>query len=62
MTNNKPKRDEAKTHCLHGHELSGKNLYVLKSGQKTCKTCQKERRNRSQNKIRTKKRSEEGLF
>lgn len=60
--NNKPKRDESKSRCLNGHELSGDNLYLQKSGQKSCKTCRKEARNKRDRKIRAKKQSEEGLF
>lgn len=29
----------AKTHCIHGHALSGDNLYVRKDGKRACKTC-----------------------
>jgi hypothetical protein len=28
-----------KTHCLNGHELSGDNLYVFKTGSRRCRTC-----------------------
>ena len=62
MANNKPKRDESKTHCLYGHLLEGNNLYLLKSGQKRCKTCHKENRNKRDRKIRAQRRSAEGLF
>lgn len=30
-----------KTHCLHGHPLSGDNLYVAHSGQRVCRECQR---------------------
>lgn len=32
-----------KTHCPHGHELSGDNLYVPPSGSRMCRTCRRER-------------------
>lgn len=28
-----------KTHCIHGHELYGGNLYVRKNGNRQCRTC-----------------------
>lgn len=28
-----------KTHCIHGHELAGENLYVKPNGERQCKTC-----------------------
>lgn len=31
----------AKTHCKRGHPLSGENLYVQKSGARTCKECKR---------------------
>lgn len=61
MTNHKPKRDEAKTHCLHGHPLSGENLYVVKTGQKTCKTCRRLRNEKLRKKVLRNKNTE-GLF
>lgn len=27
------------THCIHGHPLSGDNLYVRPQGQRKCRTC-----------------------
>lgn len=27
------------THCAHGHELSGKNLYIRKNGRRSCRAC-----------------------
>jgi hypothetical protein len=57
--NIKPKRDENKTHCIRGHLLKGENLYLLKSGQKRCRTCHKENRIR---RSKNKKKNEEGLF
>ena len=29
-----------KTHCIHGHELAGANLYVTTKGYRQCKACQ----------------------
>jgi hypothetical protein len=29
----------AKTHCMHGHPLSGKNLYLRPSGGRLCRQC-----------------------
>lgn len=35
-------RNRQKTHCPHGHEYTGDNLYVNpKSGRRTCRTCMK---------------------
>jgi hypothetical protein len=31
-----------KTHCDHGHELSGDNLYIRPGNRRGCKTCNKE--------------------
>lgn len=28
-----------KTHCVHGHELSGDNLYVTPAGRRNCRAC-----------------------
>lgn len=28
-----------KTQCVHGHELSGDNLIILKNGKRRCRTC-----------------------
>lgn len=33
---------KSKTHCLHGHPLSGDNLYVWPDGRRQCRTCQRE--------------------
>lgn len=33
----------AKTHCPQGHPYSGDNLYIAKSGDRMCKTCQRTR-------------------
>lgn len=31
-----------KTHCIHGHPLSGDNLYVTPSGGRACRACRKD--------------------
>lgn len=36
----------AKTHCLHGHALSGRNLIVRKSGGRDCRKCLNTRQKR----------------
>jgi hypothetical protein len=38
-----------KTHCMHGHELTGENLYVRRDGKRQCIICRREisRRHRS---------------
>lgn len=36
-----PARKAAQTHCLHGHLLSGKNLYRVKNGTRQCRTCKR---------------------
>lgn len=36
-------QNAAKTHCLRGHPLSGDNLLTLKSGERRCRICQRER-------------------
>lgn len=30
-----------KTHCIHGHELQGKNLYVRSDGSRACNECKR---------------------
>lgn len=30
---------QAKTHCVHGHPLSGDNLYPTASGRRRCRAC-----------------------
>lgn len=30
----------SKPECIHGHPLSGENLYVARTGQRVCRTCQ----------------------
>jgi hypothetical protein len=41
-----------KTHCIHGHNLSGSNLYIAPSGVQSCREC------RSRNRLNYKKRKE----
>jgi hypothetical protein len=31
----------AKTHCPHGHPYNNENLYIRKTGSRTCRICQK---------------------
>ena len=38
--------NKAKTHCIHGHELSVDNLYVDPKGWRHCRTCQAEQKRR----------------
>lgn len=33
----------AKTHCVHGHPLSGKNLYIDGRGRRQCRACRRAR-------------------
>lgn len=41
-----PMAKQAKqTHCIHGHPLSGDNLYTTKQGKRHCKTCTNRRGN-----------------
>lgn len=32
-------KKRAQTHCIHGHPLSGDNLYTRKDGKRACKQC-----------------------
>jgi hypothetical protein len=34
----------AKTHCKHGHELAGNNVYTRPDGERVCKSCRKTRK------------------
>jgi len=43
-----------KTHCLEGHPLSGNNLYVPKTGYRTCKTCKVKRTRLARQELRNK--------
>lgn len=31
--------NRSKTHCIHGHELSGENLYINKKKERGCRVC-----------------------
>lgn len=44
-----------KTHCIHGHPLSGPNLYVNPRGQRQCRTCQAARERRYRDKLRARR-------
>ncbi len=33
-----------KTHCIHGHEFSGDNLYINKLGHRKCRACDRIRK------------------
>jgi hypothetical protein len=39
-------RNAAKTHCKHGHPLSGENLYQFPDGRRECRTCSREQKRR----------------
>lgn len=41
-----------KTHCIHGHPLSGRNLYVDKRGRRSCNACRKEAEKRHRERSR----------
>ena len=34
-------RNAVKTHCEHGHPLSGNNLFVRRDGRRRCRTCER---------------------
>jgi hypothetical protein len=36
----------AKTHCVHGHEFAGENLYVRPDGRRQCRACNAEHQRR----------------
>jgi len=36
-------RNRIKTHCIHGHPLSGENLRVKKDGKRDCRECARQR-------------------
>lgn len=53
MYGNAPSSSNArKTHCIRGHELSGRNLYVLKRGERVCRKCNLMRTRKYQKKNR----------
>lgn len=35
-----------KTHCIHGHELSGENLFIRRDGRRRCQVCERESQKR----------------
>jgi len=41
-------RNSAKTHCKRGHELTGTNLRILRTGSRFCRACRKERERASE--------------
>jgi hypothetical protein len=41
-----------KTHCIHGHELAGENLYLSPKGTRYCRTCKEMSRDKWRNKRR----------
>lgn len=45
------------THCIHGHPLSGYNLYITSRGYRLCMSCQIER-NKKANVVKKRKRHE----
>jgi hypothetical protein len=42
-------RNAAKTHCNHGHSLSGENLFVRKDGRRRCRACERASQRRLRN-------------
>lgn len=44
--------NQRKTHCKRGHELAGDNLYVMRSGSRSCRQCQDYRHKRWRDKRR----------
>lgn len=42
--------DTSKTHCKHGHEFTGNNTYIDKTGYKVCKACRNISSKKSQSK------------
>lgn len=49
------KRFTTTSHCKHGHQLSGENVRILKSGQKQCQECNRRRAREWYQKHRAKK-------
>ena len=41
MLRRKRNANQKKTHCPHGHEYSGQNLYITLKGHRRCKECNK---------------------
>ena len=46
-SHNKPK-----SHCIHGHELSGSNVYVKPNGRRACRACISNRSKKYQAKLK----------
>lgn len=42
-SNNPSAINARKTHCIHGHELAGGNLYLTPKGNRKCRTCTRNR-------------------
>src|SRR5215510_13596426 len=40
---NRKRRNEDQTHCRHGHELTGDNVYINKKGARMCRACNRRR-------------------
>lgn len=40
-SNKKRLKDQRKTHCVHGHPLSGDNLYIDRKGKRACNECKR---------------------
>lgn len=38
--------NQSMTHCIHGHRLSGANLYIRKRGSRCCRACNRDRQAR----------------
>jgi len=47
-----PAINNAKTHCVYGHELSGSNLLLYKEGERICRECRNRRSFISTRKVR----------
>lgn len=41
MVDRKRHHANRRTHCIHGHPLSGDNLYVRPNGQRACRECKR---------------------
>ncbi len=50
-----PAKNAVKTHCDHGHSLSGANLYVRRDGRRQCRECDRQRMRRRYRKRRMQK-------
>ena len=40
---NRKRRNEDQTHCKHGHEFIGDNVYINRKGARMCRACNRER-------------------